>query len=39
VNQRLAGVDEFVLFDEANRCQIEFPKGVQDLPLVSAAKK
>lgn len=39
VNQRLAGVDEFVLFDETNRCQIEFPKGWQDLPLVSAAKK
>jgi hypothetical protein len=39
VNQRLAGVDEFVLFDEANRCQIEFPRGWQDLPLVTAAKR
>jgi hypothetical protein len=39
VNQRLAGVQEFVLFDQSNRFQIEFPKGWQDLQLVSAAKE
>ena len=39
VNKRLAGVEEFVLFDEANRCQIEFPRGWQDLPVVSAIRK
>ena len=39
VNQRLAGVDEFVLFDESNRFQIDFPKGWQDLPAAPSAKK
>jgi hypothetical protein len=39
VNQRLAGVQEFVLFDESDRFQIAFPKGWQDLQLVSAAKE
>jgi hypothetical protein len=39
VNQRLAGIEEFVLFDQANRFQIEFPKGWQDLPAAPAPKK
>lgn|SRR5665213_2218473 len=37
VNQRLAGVDEFVLFDQGDRMQIEFPRGWQELQLASAA--
>jgi hypothetical protein len=39
VNQRLSGVQEFVLFDQSDRFQIEFPKGWQELQLVSAAKE
>ena len=37
VNERLAGVEEFVLFDQVNRCQIAFPRGWEDLRAVSAA--
>jgi len=36
VNQTLSGVQEFDLFDQADRFQIQFPKGWQDL-IVSAA--
>jgi hypothetical protein len=37
VNQRLSDVDEFVLFDSADRYQIEFPSAWQELKLASAA--
>ncbi len=37
VNQRLVPVDEFVLFDQADHIQIEFPRGWQQLQLASAA--
>ena len=36
VKQRVADVEGFVLFDEANRCQIEFPKGWQELQIAAA---
>jgi hypothetical protein len=39
VNQRLSGVDEFVLFDQPDRVQIEFPRGWQELQLASAASQ
>jgi hypothetical protein len=36
VNQRLVPVNEFVLFDQDARVQIEFPRGWQELQLASA---
>ena len=39
VNQRLADVQAFVLFDQADRFQIEFPGGWQELKLASATPK
>jgi hypothetical protein len=39
VNQRLSAVDEFVLFDQADRVQIEFPRGWQELQLASVASQ
>jgi hypothetical protein len=39
VNQRLSAVDEFFLFDQADRVQIEFPRGWQELQLASAASQ
>jgi len=36
VNQRLADAQSFVLFDQADRFQIEFPSGWQELKLASA---
>jgi hypothetical protein len=36
VNQELADVQEFVLFDQTNRRQIEFPRGWQRLTLAFA---
>jgi hypothetical protein len=39
VNQRLSAVDEFVLFDQPDRVQIEFPRGWQELQLASAASQ
>jgi hypothetical protein len=38
VKQRLAKVEEFVLFDELNRCQIELPSAWQDLEQDAEAK-
>lgn len=35
VKQRVADVEAFVLFDETNRCQIEFPRGWQDLQMAA----
>jgi hypothetical protein len=37
INQRLSRIDGFVLFDQGDRCQIEFPRGWQSLKLASAA--
>jgi hypothetical protein len=37
INQRLSAVDEFVLFDQSDRVQIEFPRGWQEFKLASAA--
>ena len=37
VNQRLSDTDQFVLFDENSRYQIEFPSGWNELQLSSAA--
>ena len=37
INQRLSGIDGFVLFDQGDRFQIEFPRGWQPLKLESAA--
>ena len=37
VNQRLVGLDAFVLFDQTDHCQINFPKGWQELKVLSAA--
>lgn len=39
INQRLAGVEEFVLFDETTHSQIAFPKGWLDLPAAASVKK
>ena len=39
VNQRLADVQAFVLFDQADRFQIEFPGGWQELKLASATPR
>ena len=36
VNQRLADAQSFVLFDQSDRFQIEFPSGWQELKLASA---
>ena|SRR5215469_13007230 len=36
VNQKLADVEAFVLFDPAHRFDIEFPSGWQELKLASA---
>jgi hypothetical protein len=36
VNQKLADVQAFVLFDQADRFDIEFPSGWQELKLASA---
>ena len=36
VNQRLAEAQSFVLFDQSDRFQIEFPSGWQELKLASA---
>jgi hypothetical protein len=38
-NQRLLDVQAFVLFDQADRFQIEFPGGWQELKLASATPK
>jgi hypothetical protein len=35
VNQTLGNIDEFVLFDQSSRCEIEFPRGWQELRLHS----
>lgn len=37
INQRLTAVNEFVLFDQGDRLQIEFPRGWQEFKLASAA--
>jgi hypothetical protein len=39
VNQRLADAQAFVLFDQADRFQIEFPSGWQELKIASASPK
>jgi len=36
VNQKLAEVQAFVLFDQADRFEIEFPSGWQELKIASA---
>ena len=36
VNQRLAEIEGFVLFDQVDRYQIEFPNGWQELKVASA---
>lgn len=36
VNQRLVDAQSFVLFDQADRFQIEFPSGWQELKIASA---
>ncbi len=36
VNERLVPINEFVLFDQDARVQIEFPRGWQELQLASA---
>jgi hypothetical protein len=38
VNQRLGEVDGFVLFDQTDRCQIEFPRVWEEFKLASAIK-
>jgi hypothetical protein len=38
VKQRLAKVEEFVLFDEANRCQVELPSAWQELERDTGVK-
>jgi hypothetical protein len=37
INQRLSGIEGFVLFDQGDRCEIEFPRGWQPLQVASAA--
>jgi hypothetical protein len=37
VNQRLVDAQSFVLFDQADRFQIEFPSAWQELKMASAA--
>ena len=36
INQRLEGVEAFVLFDQGERCQIEFPRAWRPFKLASA---
>jgi hypothetical protein len=36
VNQKLTEVQAFVLFDQADRFEIEFPSGWQELKIASA---
>ena len=38
VKQRLAKVEEFVLFDEVNRCQVELPSAWQELERDAGVK-
>src|SRR5260370_17107479 len=38
VKQRLAKVEEFVLFDEVNRCQVQLPSVWQELEQHAAPK-
>jgi hypothetical protein len=38
VKQRLANVEEFVLFDEVNRCQVELPSAWQELQRDAGVK-
>lgn len=38
VRQRLAKVEEFVLFDEANHCQVELPSAWQELERDTGVK-
>jgi hypothetical protein len=35
VNQTLGNIGEFVVMDQADRCQVELPRGWQELKLVS----
>jgi hypothetical protein len=37
VTQKLSNVDGFVLFDQADRCEIDFPSGWQSLDSASGA--
>ena len=39
VNQKLTEVQAFVLFDQADRFEIEFPSGWQDLKIASAVPR
>jgi len=39
VNQKLADVQAFVLFDQADRFDIEFPNGWQELRMASASPR
>ena len=39
INQKLMDVQSFVLFDQADRFEIEFPSGWQELKLASAFSK
>jgi hypothetical protein len=39
VNQRLDNANEFVLFDPADRTEIEFPRGWQPLQMAAVAPK
>lgn len=39
VNQKLADVQAFVLFDQADRFEIEFPSGWQELKMASASPR
>jgi hypothetical protein len=39
VNEKLANVEAFVLFDQADRFDIEFPSGWQELRLASALRR
>ena len=39
VNQKLTDVQAFVLFDQADRFDIEFPSGWQDLKMASASPR
>jgi hypothetical protein len=39
VNQKLVDAQSFVLFDQADRFQIEFPSGWQELKLASASPR
>jgi hypothetical protein len=39
VNQKLTDVEAFVLFDQADRFEIEFPSGWQELKMASASPR